>query len=505
MELIANPPMLFLDEPTSGLDTFTAFTVVKSLKRLAKQGRTVIATIHQPGSEIFHLFDDLIILSEGHIIYCGDAAASIDYFARLGYPCPRYSNPADFYFMEILRQFNVPGYQPQSIMIEPGTLNFDEPEDDQADQTEQTVQTDQTDQTDQVKQQVGQATNTDEQQVNHDQNDPNNDDQLSEVDSTKERIESLHRAWQESPENTALHKDMEASSREGVAVGTLRKQAPFWTQFKFLLQRASKNAIRNPLIVFLAAFRAIFLGLLVGLLFLDSNRYNVNVQIRNKSGAIFFLALNTFFSSCFGVLTIFYTEKQVFFREYKAGYYRTTPYFLSKFLVELPYAFLFPYLMVLIAYYLVGLNPPFSDYLLAATFVAVASICGVALGVLLASIFDDLQVILAITPAILLPLLLLSGIFVSASSVPGFLIWIRYISPIYYSTIGMLQIEFSRPFPNCHPPETCDGNFAFQVLDTPKPLPIGVNLALDFTLWAALTIISYLVLATLTKIRYASS
>ncbi|KAJ3054386.1 hypothetical protein HDU99_007787 [Rhizoclosmatium hyalinum] len=52
MEIITNPSILFLDEPTSGLDTFTAFSVVNTLRNLASTGRTIITTIHQPSSEI---------------------------------------------------------------------------------------------------------------------------------------------------------------------------------------------------------------------------------------------------------------------------------------------------------------------------------------------------------------------------------------------------------------------------------------------------------------------
>lgn len=96
---VRNPRILFLDEPTSGLDTYNAFSVMKFLKKLARSGRTVVATLHQPSSEIFHLADDLILMSEGHIMYCGEANKSLGYFEQQGYICPKYSNPADFFFM----------------------------------------------------------------------------------------------------------------------------------------------------------------------------------------------------------------------------------------------------------------------------------------------------------------------------------------------------------------------------------------------------------------------
>lgn len=58
-ELLTSPTLLFADEPTTGLDSFMAASVVKVLRGLSDSGRTVIATIHQPSSGIFEMFDDV--------------------------------------------------------------------------------------------------------------------------------------------------------------------------------------------------------------------------------------------------------------------------------------------------------------------------------------------------------------------------------------------------------------------------------------------------------------
>lgn len=54
--------MIALDEPTSGMDSLTSYIIVNELKSLAKQGKTVFLTIHQPNNEIFDLFDKLILM-----------------------------------------------------------------------------------------------------------------------------------------------------------------------------------------------------------------------------------------------------------------------------------------------------------------------------------------------------------------------------------------------------------------------------------------------------------
>lgn len=97
VELITDPQLIFLDEPTTGLDSFTATSVMETLRDLALTGRTVISTIHQPNSDIFEMFDRLMLLAQGKIIYFNEARLSVDYFAGIGQRCPELSNPADFF------------------------------------------------------------------------------------------------------------------------------------------------------------------------------------------------------------------------------------------------------------------------------------------------------------------------------------------------------------------------------------------------------------------------
>mmetsp|Transcript_851 Transcript_851/g.898 ORF Transcript_851/g.898 Transcript_851/m.898 type:complete len:140 (+) Transcript_851:552-971(+) len=70
-ELITNPSLLLLDEPTSGLDSNTALQIVRLLKSEANRGMGVLATIHSPSSQIFEIFDRVILLSDGFTIFNG--------------------------------------------------------------------------------------------------------------------------------------------------------------------------------------------------------------------------------------------------------------------------------------------------------------------------------------------------------------------------------------------------------------------------------------------------
>lgn len=76
---MANPSLLLLDEPTSGLDSTTAFNIVTILQNLAKMGKTIIFTIHQPSSKIYNTLTKLILLHKGQTIYQGDALGIVNY------------------------------------------------------------------------------------------------------------------------------------------------------------------------------------------------------------------------------------------------------------------------------------------------------------------------------------------------------------------------------------------------------------------------------------------
>ena len=106
IELLPNPDVVFLDEPTTGLDSYTALELVRLAKTISNSGKTVICVIHQPSSEIFEVFDDVVFMCKGKIVYHGPVSNVVDYFAARGFPCPTDYNPAD-YVMYVLQTINM--------------------------------------------------------------------------------------------------------------------------------------------------------------------------------------------------------------------------------------------------------------------------------------------------------------------------------------------------------------------------------------------------------------
>lgn len=95
MELAAAPMCIFLDEPTSGLDATSASSIMRLLKAITKLGVTTITIIHQPREQIFHGFDNILLLGLGSEIYAGPTNEAPAYFDSLGFTFPSRANPAD--------------------------------------------------------------------------------------------------------------------------------------------------------------------------------------------------------------------------------------------------------------------------------------------------------------------------------------------------------------------------------------------------------------------------
>lgn len=96
--LVGQPKILIADECTSGLDAFSAQKVILALRNLAcgiNGGTTIIATLHQPSSQIFDLADRVILLSRGKTLFDGPPSASLDFCEKSGVPVPRGHNVAD--------------------------------------------------------------------------------------------------------------------------------------------------------------------------------------------------------------------------------------------------------------------------------------------------------------------------------------------------------------------------------------------------------------------------
>eukprot|EP01061_Rhynchopus_euleeides_P009423 TRINITY_DN185_c0_g1_i2.p1 TRINITY_DN185_c0_g1~~TRINITY_DN185_c0_g1_i2.p1 ORF type:complete len:623 (+),score=294.99 TRINITY_DN185_c0_g1_i2:258-2126(+) len=129
VELISSPSLIFLDEPTSGLDSHSAYELVMILKSLAESGCTIVCTIHQPSSEVFALFHNVVCLRSGNIVYQGSVEGVASHFETDSFVCKNNTNPSDFamqrlQMMDDAEMETLMGKLPKVVLPEiKGTLN----------------------------------------------------------------------------------------------------------------------------------------------------------------------------------------------------------------------------------------------------------------------------------------------------------------------------------------------------------------------------------------------
>lgn len=457
MEMVINPAILLLDEPTTGLDSAEALKVVHALRELSRQGRTVVAAIHQPGTEVFALFDDVIILCQGRIAYAGPISNMLDYFAHHGYQCPKYVNPSDFVMMNVLCEFDL--HEGDEELMDSSTMQ------DTGEENEELA----------LSREGESGSSTTSRELYTD------------------RIERILREWDGSSEARELQLRCQYRPHVSVAFVVLKHQATWWKQLLVLLSRAFLRIGRAPRSYCVSFIGTVYAGLLIGLTYVRTDDFDPHIQIRNKSAALFLLSGGFFINNSRGMTTGILMDRSIFASEYDAGYYGVGSYYASKLIMEILSVLIFSPIFLIICYYLIGLTPAFSSYLFMLLLLIADAFCGLAYGAFFGALFDDIPTAINVAYIPYVTLGAVSGIFVGR--VPDWILWLRYLSPIYYTYSGLLQIQFYREIPNCDPTRfPCIRSSIYEDIEFTPIFPPGVDLVFLLVIFIVLYLMGNLVL-----------
>ncbi|KAI8052282.1 P-loop containing nucleoside triphosphate hydrolase protein [Syncephalis plumigaleata] len=474
MELVTNPGILFLDEPTSGLDSYTALTVMRILKELAEAGHTVVATLHQPSSEIFHLIDDLMLMADGRILYMGEAAKSIEYFARQGYRCPQYSNPADFFFMSIFHKVDLNSATNPAFLSNNNNNN--------------------------------RSSNS-----NRSSNDNNNDNNISsvitshtarknataDIAAAHERLQELLDYWLVSPEGADMQRVVDSPHSGGFSESNRKYRSSFVEQFPLILKRAAKNVLRDKLVLAAKLAQTLVFAIIFDLIYWQIPNRAQASQIQDRSGVLFFYAANLVMSNAMGVLTVFSMERSTFARENHSGLYGLPAFFFSKLAVELPVYMITPTVLITATYWAIGLHHDAGRFFLTCLISILLSGAGMSIGVAAASFFNELSVALAVVPTLILPMMIFGGLFANISTLPVWIRWLKWLSLMKYGFVALAKNEFLGLTIGCGddvPADACrplDGHTVVRNLGIEDQGTVWVNIAALAAWWIALTAFSY--------------
>jgi ABC-type multidrug transport system ATPase subunit len=380
-ELITNPYIMLLDEPTTGLDSVNALRVGELMRDLAHTDRrTVLCTIHSPSSELFALFDDLLLLGKGHVIYHGPTADAPAYFASVGYPVPPRTNPSEYY-MNLL--------------------------------------------------------------------------QLPEAE-----LSGLWNAWEkylvspaadgnlsvEPASNDIGHKDAHLDAR------VAEKGSSAMIQLTELSKRSFRLFTRDPGATIGRLVQVIFFAVLVGLFYFGVD--NTTQGVQDRSGALFMVAVNSIFMAAMTAVSSIPPERAVFMMEQSSENYNSFFYSFGKDVAEFPFQIGFPILYAGIEYFMIGFHESPAAFFKHMFQLILISNVGHSFGTCVASVFPTAEMSMAVVPMVMLPFMIVAGLFANTKRLDPYFIWLNYLSFPRYCYVGLFVIEFGSLSTYCSASDT---------------------------------------------------
>ncbi|KAI3363372.1 hypothetical protein L3Q82_011993, partial [Scortum barcoo] len=389
VQLLWNPGILILDEPTSGLDSFTAHNLVITLSRLARGNRLVLLSVHQPRSDIFQLFDLVVLLSSGAAVYCGAARDMVNYFTALGYPCPRYCNPSDFYVDLISIDRRSP--EREAECLERAAV-------------------------------------------------------LAEQFMEKVRDTDDH-MWKPAgtdtvpPQTESPQQQSKVKGEEVITISKQRNRLPGkLNQFTILIRRHMYNDFRDLVTLLVHGFEALLMSLLVGCLYYGAGEERLSIQ--DTVALLYMIGALTPFAVVLDVIAKCHTERAMLYHELEDGMYSVTSYFFAKVLGELPEHCVFTLVYGLPIYWLAGLNEAPERFLLNFLLVWLMVYCSRAMALFVAAALPTLQTSAFMGNALFTVFYLTGGFVISLDNMWLVASWLSHASFMRWGFEGMLQVQF---------------------------------------------------------------
>jgi ABC-type multidrug transport system permease subunit len=294
-------------------------------------------------------FDQLYVLSEGHVVYFGKPLASLEYLEQVGLPCPVGYNAADHWM---------------DLLVTDNKVDNDG-EKEQEYSTRLTLQ------------------NAWRSRVN--------DNEGDEVGYGSSDMPS-----------TAPDHALDTETIE-------KYQTSWWEQFLILTHRSLKNS-RSALFTWINFIKSIALGMVVGALFFQLEYTEANIyNIRSYS---FSSTCYWVIESMFDSLLAFPSERDVVLKERSSGSYRLSAYMMAKTAADAPTRILIPFVYVVVSYWMVGVDKSFVSFIGAVACAVLGVLSGEAFGLFVGAAMYDMEMALAVLTVCALFLMLLGGFYV---------------------------------------------------------------------------------------------
>ncbi|CAE5957576.1 unnamed protein product [Arabidopsis arenosa] len=392
-EMLVGPSRaLFMDEISTGLDSSTTYQIVNSLRNYVHIfNGTALISLLQPAPETFNLFDDIILIAEGEIIYEGPRDHVVEFFETMGFKCPPRKGVADF-LQEVTSKKDQMQYWARR----------DEPY------------------------------------------------RFIRVREFAEAFQSFHVGRRIGDElalpfdKTKSHPAALTTKKYGVGIKELVK-----TSFsrEYLLMK------RNSFVYYFKFGQLLVMAFLTMTLFFRTEMQKKTVVDGNLyTGALFFLLMMLMFNGM-SELSMTIAKLPVFYKQRDLLFYPAWVYSLPPWLLKIPISFIESALTTFITYYVIGFDPNvgrlFKQYILLVLMNQMAS----ALFKMVAALGRNMIVANTFGAFAMLVFFALGGVVLSRDDIKKWWIWGYWISPIMYGQNAILANEFfghswSRAVPN---------------------------------------------------------
>ncbi|XP_061343431.1 pleiotropic drug resistance protein 1-like isoform X2 [Gastrolobium bilobum] len=381
-EMLVGPAkVFFMDEISTGLDSSTTFQIVNSLKQYVHilKGTTVISLL-QPAPETYNLFDDIVLLSDGHIVYQGPREDVLDFFESMGFRCPERKGVADF-LQEVTSRKDQEQYW----------VHRDEPY------------------------------------------------RFVTAKEFSEALQTFHVGRNLEEE---LATEFDKSMSHPAALTTQKYGLGKWELFKACLSREYLLVKRNSFVYIFKICQLAVMAIIAMTIFVGTQKHRDSVTHGEiYAGALFYGILVIMFNGL-AEISMVVSRLPVFYKQRENLFFPPWAYALPAWIVKIPIAFVEVGVWVLLTYYFIGFDPDVGRFFRQFLLLLLVNQMSFSLFRLTAAVGRELRIALTLGAFVLAILFAMSGYVLSKDNINKLWLWGYWLSPMMHGENAIVNNEF---------------------------------------------------------------
>ncbi|POM63635.1 Pleiotropic drug resistance protein ABC Superfamily, partial [Phytophthora palmivora] len=387
-EVLVGGQSLFLcDEISTGLDSAATFDIIKSMRTWCKTlGGSSIVALLQPTPEVVEMFDDILMIHEGHMVYHGPRTEILDYFEK-GFTCPPRVDPADF----LIEVTSGRGHRYGNGSVESKNL-------------------------------------------------PVTAEELNSLFCQSDIYQKTHEALSKGFNEHQFENAEDFKKAKSVAnLARSKQNSEFGLAFipstLLLLNRQKLVWLRDPPLLWGKLIEALVIGLVMGMIYFEVNS---TYYLR-----MIFFSIALFQRQAWQQITISFQLRKVFYKQRPRNFFRTTSYAIAESVVQIPVNVAVSFVLGTFFYFMSGLTRTFEKYIVFYIVLLAFQHAISAYMTMLSALSPSITVGQALASISVSFFLLFSGNIILADLIPDYWIWMYWFSPISWALRSNMLSEFS--------------------------------------------------------------